>query len=49
MSCVNHGSTRGLVGRFLGSKGTRIGGIYVMLAEENKGGGDFGEERELSC
>jgi hypothetical protein len=37
MCCVNHGSTRGLAGRFLGSEGTRIGGVYMMLAQEYKG------------
>jgi hypothetical protein len=35
---VNHGFVRGLVGRFLGSKGTRIGGVYMILDEEYKGG-----------
>ncbi len=39
---------RGLAGRFMGSKGTRIGGVYMMLAKENMGQ-YFGEERKLSC
>jgi hypothetical protein len=34
MSYVNHGSTKELAKRFMRSKGTRIEGIYMMLAEE---------------
>jgi hypothetical protein len=37
MCYVNHESARGLVGRFLGSEGTRIRGVYMMLVEEYKG------------
>jgi hypothetical protein len=37
MDCVNHGFARGLVGRFLESEGMRIGGVYMMLVEKNKG------------
>jgi hypothetical protein len=48
MCYVNHGFARGLVGRFLGSEGMRIGRIYMMLAEEYRGK-VFGEERKLSC
>jgi hypothetical protein len=47
MSCVNHGSVRGLIGRFLESEGMRIRRIYMMLAKENKGV-NFGEKRKLS-
>jgi len=36
MNCVNHGSTRKLAGRFLGSKRMRMGGGYLMLAKEYK-------------
>jgi hypothetical protein len=32
-----------LARRFLGSKGMRIGGVYMMLVEDNKGG-IFGEK-----
>ncbi len=49
MSCVNHGSTRGLAGRFLESERMRSGGIYMMLTDENKGGVNFDEERGLNC
>jgi hypothetical protein len=38
MSYVNHGSTMRLAGTFMGSKGMRIGGVYMMMAEENMGG-----------
>jgi hypothetical protein len=34
---VNHGSTKGLARRFLGSEGTKIRGVYMMLAKEYKG------------
>jgi hypothetical protein len=37
MSYVNHGFARGLAGIFLGSEGMKMGGIYIMLVEENKG------------
>jgi hypothetical protein len=37
MSYVNHGFARGLARRFLGSEGVKMGGIYIMLVEENKG------------
>jgi hypothetical protein len=36
MNCVNHGSTRKLAGRFLGSKRMRMGGGYLILAKEYK-------------
>jgi hypothetical protein len=39
---------RGLARRFLGSEGTRIGRVYMMLAEKNKRGFIF-EKRKLSC
>jgi hypothetical protein len=39
---------KGLARRFLGSKGTRSGRRYMMLAKENKGC-KFGEERKLSA
>jgi hypothetical protein len=35
---LNHDFARGLAKRFLGSEGTRIGGIYMMLAKKNKRG-----------
>jgi hypothetical protein len=41
MSYVNHGSTKELARRFLRSKGTKIGRIYMMLAEEYRRGGIF--------
>jgi hypothetical protein len=47
MSYVNNGSARGLARRFLESEGMRIGRVYMMLFEENKGV-NFGEERKLS-
>jgi hypothetical protein len=34
MSFVNHGSERRLAGRFLGSEGMRLGGVYLRQAEE---------------
>jgi len=37
MSYVNHGFAKGLAGRFLGNEGMKMGGIYIMLVEENKG------------
>jgi hypothetical protein len=37
MSYVNHGYAVRLAGRFLGSKGMRIGGVYMMLAEKKQG------------
>jgi hypothetical protein len=36
MSFVNHDFARKLVGRFLGSKGMMLGGVYFMLADEEK-------------
>ncbi len=45
---LNHGFVRGLARRFLGSEGTRIGRVYMMLAEKNKRGFIF-EKRKLSC
>jgi hypothetical protein len=38
MIYVDHGSTKGLAGRFLGNERMKIGGIYMMLAKENCGG-----------
>jgi len=38
MSFANYGSVRRLVGRFLGNERMRMGGIYLMLTEEYKGG-----------
>jgi hypothetical protein len=37
MSCVNHGSARGLVRRFQGNEGTGRKNIYMMLAEVKRG------------
>jgi len=48
MCCVNFDSTRGLVGRFMGSKRTRMGGVYFMLAEEYIAKA-FCDEKNLSC
>jgi hypothetical protein len=41
MSYVNHRSTKELARRFLRSKGTRIGGVDMMLAEKYIRGGIF--------
>jgi hypothetical protein len=38
MYYVNHNFAKGLARRFLGSEGTRSGGVYMILAEEYKGG-----------
>jgi hypothetical protein len=38
MSYVNHVFATKLAGSILGSEGMRIGGVYMMLAEENRGG-----------
>jgi hypothetical protein len=48
MCCVNHGSTKGLARRFMGSEGTRMGGVYLMLAKEYKAEA-FCDEKKLSC
>jgi len=45
---VNHDSTRGLAGRFMGSKRTKMGGIYLMLAEEYRAKA-LCDEKKLSC
>jgi hypothetical protein len=37
MNFVNHGSTRRLAGRFLGSEGMKLRGVYLIQAEEEKG------------
>jgi hypothetical protein len=46
MSCVNHSSAWRLARRFLGSKRMRMGGIYLMSAEECKG--DFWCRKKLN-
>jgi hypothetical protein len=38
MSFVNHGSTRRLARRFLGSEGMRLRGVYLMPIDEKKVG-----------
>jgi hypothetical protein len=38
MGRVNHGYAWGLARRFMGSKGMRMGGIYLMTIEEYKWG-----------
>jgi len=43
----NHGSVMRLAGRFLGSKGMRMGGVYLMSANEYKRK-LFGDEKKLS-
>ncbi len=48
MCCVNFDSTRGLVGRFMGSERTGMGGVYLMLAKEYRAEG-FCDEKKLSC
>jgi len=45
---VNHDSTRGLVRRFMGSEGMRMGGVYLMLVEEYRVK-VFCDEKKLSC
>jgi len=47
MSYGNHGFAMRLIGRFLGSKGMRMGGIYLMLVDENRQK-FFGDEKKLS-
>jgi hypothetical protein len=41
MNYVNHGSVKRLARKFLGSKGMRIKGIHMMLAEELGRWGEF--------
>jgi hypothetical protein len=41
MNCVNHRYVKGLARRFLGSEGTRIKGVYMILVDEYRRGGDF--------
>ncbi len=36
MSYVNPDSAKRLAGKFMGSEGTRIGGVYMMLVEESR-------------
>jgi len=42
---VNHEFAKGLARRILGSKGMRIGIIYMMLAKEYRMGGIFVKKR----
>jgi len=48
MCYVNHGFTRGLPGRFMGRERMRMGGVYLMLAEEYRAE-VFCDEKKLSC
>jgi hypothetical protein len=36
MSFVNHNSARRLAKRFLGNEGMMLGGVYLMLTDEEK-------------
>jgi len=49
MSFVNHSFTRRLARRFLGSKGMRLRGVYLMQVEEELQGFFFGDEEKLSA
>jgi hypothetical protein len=48
MSYVNPDSAKRLAGKFMGSEGTRIGGVYMMLVEESRRNSNFfGEKKKL--